>query len=376
MKVLVVGGIRPDFINLSVLLEEMKRQRVKSVFVNTGQHYSYNLSKIFFNELGLPSPDYNLNMPDGLDQGKQMGFVFSKIGDVLKKENPDIVVSFSDANPATFAIVAAKMGYKVAHLEAGMRSMDRRMPEEINRRAVDAISDLYFCPTEEASNNLLLENVAPKKIKVVGKLLIDVLKKFEPKIKIEEQEVIENHGEGSYIFSTIHRPENTESRSNLQNILKSLELAAKKYERPVVASFHPRTTQAMSRFGLKASKDVFIRGPMGMFEFVAYERNAYCYIGDSGTCQEETTYYGVPSVITRASTERWETVNEGTSELGGNKDGTIKAETVLKQLSKAIKKVETGNWTNPYKPGASKKIVSALKKKQDWIKKKKVMWND
>ena len=374
LKVLVVGGIRPDFISLSVLLDELKRQKLETVFVNTGQHYSFNLAKVFFEELGLDEPDYTLDMPTGLGQGKQTGFVMSNIEAILLKENPDIVISFSDANPSTFAIVAAKMGFKVAHLEAGMRSGDRRMPEEINRRAVDAISDMHFCPTPGARSNLLDENVFSEKIFVSGKLIVDVLEKYKDKIKEKEKEL--NYKPKSYIFSTIHRPENTESRENLENILIALNLAAEKYKKIVLACFHPRTIAAMEKFKIKIGNQITVFEPVGMFEFVALEKNAFCYVGDSGTCQEETTIFGVPCIITRPSTERPETVEIGTSVIAGYRDGTINGGNILMEIDHSLNKVRDGNYQNPYISGAAERIVDTLNYQQDWIKKKKVMWND
>ena len=378
MKLVIVGGIRPDIINLSCLFQELQNKKIDFVFVWTGQHYSKNLSEIFFTELNVAPPKYMLNMPEGLGQGGQSGFVIKEIEEILLKEKPDAVISFSDANPCLAAITATKLGIKVIHLESGLRSNDFRMPEEKNRRIVDSISDLLFCPTRQAESNLWLENVHPKKIVVCGKLIIDVLKKHEQDIREAEKRIFGNDELGmlekqDYIFTTLHRAENVQSKQNLQNILTGIGIISKKYDKPVLAYLHPRTITAINQYRIKKPENFGVYDPTGFFDFVALEKNAFMYIGDSGTCSEETTYFNIPSLITRPTTERPETVTDGTSVLVGKQDGTFNPETFANKTREALNKIPKKGL---YKAGTANTITRTLKEKEEWIRDDKVMWDD
>lgn len=368
MKVLVVGGVRPDWINLSVLLPELDKAKIETVLVHTGQHYSYFLDKIFFDELNIREPNYYLGVKD-MGHGFQNGELFKKIEPIIQKEKPDLAISFSDANPSLFAFIASKHHIKVAHLEAGMRSNDWRMPEEKNRRMIDSISDIFFCPEEFAKLNLLNEGVQENKIHVVGKLIIDAI--YKHKDRIEESDILEkmNLEKNKYVLSVVHRPENTESLTNMKNIVDALNELNEKL--PVLAFWHPRTQRVIDKFNLKPNFN--INNPIGFFDFVNLQKNTKCTIGDSGGIEEQACYLGTPCVTLRISTERPETKFAGGNIIAGHYTGLMIKDNIIKCFEEIIEKKHINN---PYKEGAAKRIVDILVKNNYWINKEKVWWND
>jgi len=368
LKYLIVLGIRPDIINYQPIVNELNRRKCDYVIVHTGQHYSYFFDGLFFKQLKFPKPDYHLKVGSGT-QAQQLGTLIQRFERVLLKEKPDLVFSFSDANPALSAIVASKMGIKIAHLEAGMRSYDWRMPEEKNRRLVDSISDYLFTPTLGTKQNLLREGHPTHKIFRVGKPVYDVLNNFKKEIeqnKILEKLQIEKK---DYFLVTAHRPENVGFKRPLKNIIESLNELHKKYEKDIIFPIHPRTRKSIKKFGIKLSKGIRLFDPVGFLEFSKLEKNAFCCVTDSGTVQEDSCIFKVPCVTMRISTERSETVEVGSNIVAGlNKKHILKAVDIMINRKP--------NWKNPYgKPDSAKKTIKILEERKSEILKPKVWWD-
>ena len=368
MKYLIVLGIRPDIINYQPIVSELNRRKCDYVIVHTGQHYSYFFDGLFFKQLKFPKPDYHLKVGSGT-QAQQLGTLIQRFEKVLLKEKPDLVFSFSDANPALSAIVASKMGIKIAHLEAGMRSFDWRMPEEKNRRLIDSISDYLFTPTLNTKQNLLREGHPTHKIFRVGKPVYDVLNNFRKEIdqnKVLEKLQLEKK---DYFLVTAHRPENVGFKRPLKNIIESLNELHKKYEKDIIFPIHPRTRKSIKKFGIKLSKGIRLFDPVGFLEFSKLEKNAFCCVTDSGTVQEDSCIFKVPCVTIRISTERSETVEVGSNIVAG-----LNKKHILKAIDIMINRKP--NWKNPYgKPDSAKKTIKILEERSSEILKPKVWWD-
>ena len=350
---MIVLGIRPDIINYQPLVNEFKCKKIDFSIVHTGQHYSYFFDGLFFKQLNFPKPDYHLKIGSGT-QSQQLGKLVQKFEKVLLKEKPDLVFSFSDANPALSGIVASKMGIKVAHLEAGMRSYDWRMQEEKNRRLLDSISDYLFTPTSSTKQNLINEGIPNHRIFQVGKPIFEVLENF--KEQIDKNEILD-------------RPENVGVKRPLKNILDALGKIHKKYEKVIIFPMHPRTRASIKKFGLKIPKGIRILDPVGFLEFSKLEKNAFCCVTDSGTVQEDACIFRVPCVTMRISTERSETIEVGSSIAAG-----VNSEHIIDAVDKMVNRKT--NWKNPYgKPNFSKKIIKVLDKLDDEICSPKVWWD-
>lgn len=365
---MVVLGIRPDIINLYPIVKELQKRKCDYTIVHTGQHYSYFFDKLFFEQLNFPKPDYHLKIGSGT-QAQQMAALVERFEKVLLKEKPDLVFSFSDANPALSGIVASKMGIKVAHLEAGMRSYDWRMPEEKNRRLMDSISDYLFTPTSGTRQNLLNEGIPSHRIFQVGKLIVDVLEHF--KEEIGKDKILEKLGieKKEYFLVTAHRPENVGLKTPLKNILESLGELYKTYGKIVIFPIHPRSRAGIKKFKLQVPEGVRLMDPLGFLEFSKLEKNAFCCVTDSGTVQEDSCIFKVPCVTMRISTERSETVEVGSNIVAG-----LNKKHILEAVHKMVNKKT--NWKNPYgKPNCAKKTMDVLEDREKEILSPKVWWD-
>ena len=365
---MIVLGIRPDIINYQPIVRQLQKRNCDFTIVHTGQHYSYFFDGLFFKQLDFPKPDYHLRIGSGT-QAQQLSKLIAKFERVLVKERPDLVFSFSDANPALSAIVASKMGIKIAHLEAGMRSHDWRMPEEKNRRIIDSISDYYFTPTKGTRQNLRSEGVPAHKIFKVGKPIYDVLHNF--KDEIEASTILEEIGvePGGYFLVTVHRPENVVPKTPLKNIISALGKLCKKYQRPVIFPIHPRTRQSILNHRIKLPKGIRLYDPIGFLEFSKLEKNAFCCVTDSGTVQEDACIFRVPCVTTRISTERSETVDVGSNIVAG-----LNEKHILESVEEMINRKT--DWKNPYgRPNSAQKTVDALESREDEIQSPKIWWD-
>ena len=368
IKYMIVLGIRPDIINLQPIVKELQRRKCDYTIVHTGQHYSYFFDKLFFEQLKFPNPDYHLKIGSGT-QAQQLAATVEKFEKVLLKEKPDLVFSFSDANPALSGIVASKMGIKVAHLEAGMRSYDWRMPEEKNRRLMDSISDYLFTPTSSTRQSLLDEGIPAHRIFQVGKPIFDVIHNFQN--EIDKNDILDKLGieKGKYFLVTAHRPENVGIKSALRNIIESLGELYRIYGKRIIFPIHPRSRASLKSFGLKVPEGITLMDPLGFFEFSKLEKNAFCCVTDSGTVQEDACIFKVPCVTMRISTERSETVEIGSNIVAGlNKKHILEAVDIMVHRK--------ANWKNPYgTPTSAKKTIEILEKKKKEILSPKVWWD-
>ena len=319
MKVLAVVGARPNFPKISPILEALRQYSdVTSLLVHTGQHYDQSMSGSLFEELEIPPPDVNLGVGSGTNAA-QTAEIMARLAPVIASERPDLVVVVGDVNStAAGALTAAKSNVRVAHVEAGLRSFDRTMPEEINRIVTDAISDLCFTTEPAANDNLLREGVPAERIHHVGNVMIDTLFRFRS--RAAESPILDTFGltPRRYAVLTLHRASNVDDPAALTHLLNGVGVVQE--DIPIVFPVHPRTRER-----LRHIPDVAINGqgllavePLGYLDFVQLMANALCVLTDSGGIQEETTALGVPCLTLRSNTERPITVSEGTNRLVGS----------------------------------------------------------
>jgi UDP-N-acetylglucosamine 2-epimerase (non-hydrolysing) len=318
-KVLLVVGARPNFMKMAPPYFEMARTPgLTPLIVHTGQHYDYVMSQAFFEDLELPQPHHFLGTGSG-SHAEQTARIMVEFEKVVLAEKPDLVVVFGDVNSTVAcSLTAKKLLIPVAHVEAGLRSFDETMPEEINRRVTDAISDLLFTPSPDGDANLIHDGVPKNKIHQVGNIMIDSLVSILTKINQDHQDqIVQRFGveKKRYALVTLHRPSNVDERDGLERILGYLnKLAA---EVPVVFPIHPRTRKNIEALGIDATfrDGLRIVEPVRYREFITLEKNAGFVLTDSGGIQEETTYLGLPCLTLRPNTERPITITEGTNEL-------------------------------------------------------------
>ena len=326
MKILNVVGARPNFMKIAPLIRDMnaRKDRIEHLLVHTGQHYDKSMSDDFFVQLGIPQPDVNLGIGSA-SHAQQTAKILTAFESVLVEHNPDMVVVVGDVNSTmACALVAAKSGVKVAHVEAGLRSFDRTMPEEINRILTDALSDLLFTTEEAGNENLRREGIPREKIFFVGNVMIDTLVHClaamppgPPHPGLEKKE---------YAVITLHRPSNVDHPETLKGMLRAFQDISKNLK--LVIPLHPRTRANIERFGLSDAlrtleENAVVTGPVGYVDMLRLVKDSRMVITDSGGIQEETTYLGVPCITLRANTERPSTVTLGTNTLVGSDTGKL-----------------------------------------------------
>ena len=360
MKISIILGTRPEMIKMSPIIRELENHGSDYFIIHTGQHYSYNLDKIFFEELELPEPKYNLDVGSG-SHAEETGKMLIGIEKVLKEEKPDVVLVEGDTNTVLAgALAASKLSIKVGHVEAGLRSYDRNMPEEINRVLADHISDYLFAPTEKAKENLLREGIEKDKIFVTGNTIVDaIFQNLEiAKRKVDILNKLNLTSE-EYFLVTAHRQENVDIKERLKGILDGLELIYTEFNFPIIYPIHPRTMKRIEDFRLEIPEGVELIKPLGFLEFLQLEANAKLVLTDSGGVQEETCILNVPCVTLRDNTERPETLEVKSNVLAGVSQNKI-LEGVKLMLSKEKK------WENPFGDGmAGKKIINLVKNKNE-----------
>lgn len=314
MKILHVVGARPNFMKVAPLVAALRASTgaVEQVLVHTGQHYDHQMSRLFFEDLDLPPPDEYLGVGSGT-HAEQTARVMLAFEPALLKHQPDWVLVVGDVNSTlACALVCAKLGLPLAHVEAGLRSGDRSMPEEINRLLTDQIADLLFTPSPDAGANLIREGIDPAKIHFVGNVMIDSLVKMLPKAR--SRPLLERLGlrPRQYTLVTLHRPSNVDDAPTLTEIISALEQMARC--QPVVFPVHPRTRSRMESLGLRPE---FVRllEPLGYLDFLCLMDSASLVLTDSGGIQEETTFLGIPCLTVRSTTERPITLTHGTNRL-------------------------------------------------------------
>ncbi|TMQ61019.1 MAG: UDP-N-acetylglucosamine 2-epimerase (non-hydrolyzing) [Candidatus Eisenbacteria bacterium] len=321
-EILCVVGARPNFMKMAPILRSLRPfPQIRPYLVHTGQHYDEDMSRVFFDELGLPVPDRDLDV--GSDShARQTARIMTAFEPVVEDRAPKLVIVVGDVNSTlACSLVAVKLGVPVAHVEAGLRSRDRTMPEEINRLVTDAVSDLLFATSADAVDNLRAEGVPSAKIHLVGNPMIDTLRLHLPAAR--ERRAAERLGlkERSYALVTLHRPSNVDQPENLRRVMEALgQLAAKI---PVLFPVHPRTRERMVRGGLDPPAGLRITEPLGYLDFLSLMDRARFLLTDSGGIQEETTALGVPCLTLRANTERPVTIAEGTNRLLGDDPASI-----------------------------------------------------
>src|SRR5437868_2835527 len=320
MKILHVLGTRPNFMKAAPVLRALSsRADAQQILVHTGQHYDRNLSDIFFEQLGIPQPNFNLEVGSG-SHAAQTAEIMRRFEPVILEQKPEVVVVYGDVNSTlAAALVCSKLLVPVAHVEAGLRSFDRTMPEEINRLVTDRLSDFLFTPSVDGNENLAKEGVAKETIFCVGNVMIDTLVTLLP---IAER-CPKNGLPERYALVTLHRPSNVDDSDILKRILRSLADISEQLA--VVFPAHPRTRQRIAEFGIKVEK-LHLLDPVPYIEFLALQRGATVVITDSGGIQEETTYLGVPCLTVRNNTERPITVTLGTNVLVGQERERLSTE--------------------------------------------------
>lgn len=313
MKILTIVGARPQFIKAAVVSRELRKKH-EEILVHTGQHYDANMSDIFFNELDLPLPNYDLAIGSA-SHGRQTGKMLIKIEDVLLKEEPDAVLVYGDTNSTLAgALAAAKLNIKIAHIEAGLRSFNREMPEEVNRVLTDHVSDFLFCPSKTAVDNLVKEGVH-NGIHLVGDVMMDALNWIITAHSENAQEKFENLilDDKGYLLLTVHRAENTDDPKRLQSLISALN----QIEERIIWPIHPRTRKKINQFKTKLSENIHIVNPVGYMEMVLLQSHARKILTDSGGMQKEAYWLKVPCITLRDETEWVETVEAGWNLITG-----------------------------------------------------------
>jgi UDP-N-acetylglucosamine 2-epimerase (non-hydrolysing) len=329
MKVMTIFGTRPEIIRLSRVIPLLDEFCVH-ILVYTGQNYDPNLSDIFFDELGVRKPDIHMGV-QATSFADQAGQIISKSGAIFADHKPNRLLILGDTNSGLSAIVAARMGIPVFHMEAGNRCYDDRVPEEINRRIIDHSSEILMPYTERSKDNLVREGIPRQRIYVTGNPIYEVLTHYAPQIHASTILSQLNLTPHAYFLVTMHRAENVDDPVRLRGLLTGLTQIGETYRQPVIVSLHPRTADKLKRFDIAIqSSYVQLLTPFGFFDFVKLEQHARCIISDSGTVQEEATIFNIPSVTIRDVTERAETIEVGGNMLsGGDADDLRRAVDVV-----------------------------------------------
>lgn len=356
MKFCIILGTRPEIIKLSPVIRELAKRSVDHFIIHTNQHYSKQMDMIFFKELKLKQPKYNLDVGSGT-HGEQTGKMIIGIEKILKKERPDHIIVQGDTNTVIAGAMAAakELSIKISHVEAGLRSYDRTMPEEINRIIADHISDYLFAPTKTEQAILIQEGIPRDNIHVVGNTIVDaVMQNIDiantQKSVLKEFQLKKNN----YFLLTLHRPSNVDNSRTLKNIFESINTLSKEYNTKTIFPCHPRTLKQIKKFKISIGAHIKYVEPLGYLKMLKLLQNARLVFTDSGGIQEEACILRTPCVTLRYNTERPDTLEVGGNILAGNEK---------KQINKATQEILSRqiNWYNPFGDGTSgKKIIKIL----------------
>ncbi len=368
MKVINVAGARPNFMKIAPLMEAWKTfPGVEALLVHTGQHYDEKMSDLFFRQLGIPEPDYNLEVGSA-SHAVQTADVMVRFEELCLKLKPDLILVVGDVNSTVAcSLVAAKLQIKIAHVEAGLRSNDRAMPEEVNRLVTDVLSDFLFTTSPDADENLISEGIAKEKIFFTGNVMIDTLLKFRKEAESEASSFPYLKPK-SFALATLHRPSNVDNKEKLAEILSAFEEIGK--DMPVIFALHPRTLKQIKHFGLggtwktfrqdkPAEPGILTAPPFGYLQFMYLTGNAGVVLTDSGGIQEETTVLHVPCLTLRENTERPVTITSGTNQLViPSKKNILKAYQKVKEH-----RIDTSRMPEKWDGNAAMRICSLLVEK-------------
>lgn len=364
-KIIHIVGARPNFIKLAPLQKNLANWGYfEQKIIHTGQHYDVRMSDVFFEELQISSPDYHLGVGSG-SHTEQTAKIMLALEPILKQEQPDCVLVYGDVNSTLAAtLVCTKMRLRIAHIEAGLRSFDNSMPEEINRILTDRVSDMLFTPSEDANENLLREGISQEKIYWVGNIMIDSLFVALEIIEKEPQKVqksnqwVEKFGKKGYILSTVHRPSNVDNKDELFKLFQMLNQISA--TTPIILPIHPRTYKQLQEnlSDISLNGNLQIIEPLGYLDFVNLQKNALCILTDSGGIQEESSVLQVPCFTLRPNTERPITVEQGTNTLIGSKFDLL-----LEKINEILNGKEKKGKNIPLWDGkTSQRIIEILQK--------------
>ncbi len=354
MKISIVLGTRPEIIKMSSIINECEKLKLDYFILHTGQHYSYDMDRTFFQQLELPEAKHNLGVESG-SHGEQTGKMLMGVETILQEEKPDVVLVEGDTNTVLAgALAASKLGIKVGHVEAGLRSFDKKMPEETNRILTDHCSDFLFAPTPKAKQNLVKEGISREAIYITGNTIVDAVHLYSELLKDADFIRQSDLRYKEYFLVTIHRQENVDSAEKFTRILHGLEKVEKEFHLPLIYPLHPRSRKKMREFKIEPTT-VKLIGPIDFLSFLRLEAGARVVLTDSGGVQEEACLLGVPCVTLRDNTERPETLDVGSNVLAGTDPLKI-----LESVKLMVDKKP--DWENPFGDGTSgKRIVKILK---------------
>lgn len=365
-KVMTIVGTRPELIKMSRVIAELD-QHLDHVLVHSGQNYDYELNQIFFDDLEIRKPDHFLNVT-GETAAKSIADVIAKADDVLALEQPDALLLYGDTNTCLAVIAAKRRKIPVFHMEAGNRCFDQRVPEELNRKVLDHLSDINLVLTEHARHYLIAEGIHAETIIKTGSHMQEVLEYYMPKIEASDVLVRENLQKGQFFIVSAHREENVDSQENLLQLVQTFKKLVEQFKLPVIVSTHPRTRKRLEALNLNLD-DPLIRfvKPYGFLDFIKLQKSAYCVLSDSGTITEESSLLGFPAVTIRNTHERPEGMDQGTLIMSG-----LKAERVVESVKVVTQQFEKN--ANPiqtvpdYQGGAvSKQVVRVVLSYIDYV---------
>ena len=372
LKVMTVVGTRPEIIKLSRVIPELDKY-TKHVLVHTGQNFDYELNEIFFNELKLRKPDYFLNAA-GKTATETITNVITKVDLLLEKEMPDAFLVYGDTNSCMSVIPAKKRKIPIFHMEAGNRCFDQRVPEEVNRKIVDHLSDINMPLSEHARRYLLSEGLRPETIIKTGSPMTEVLAFHEE--EINKNRILEREGlkKGEYFIVSAHREENIDSPHNFSNLLDTLSAIVQKYKKKVIVSTHPRTKKKLESIGFVNNNPLIeFMKPFGFLEYVKMEQNAFCVISDSGTITEESSILHFPAIMIRQAHERPEGMDEASVVMSG-----LRSDRVIESIDLVTSQYADDNNSihsiKDYAPdNVSKKVVRIILSYTDYVN--RVVWH-
>ena len=366
LKVMTLLGTRPELIKMSRVIAELDKQ-VKHVFVHSGQNYDYELNQVFFEDLEIRKPDHFLNAA-GETAAKSIAEVISKADDIFELEKPDALLLYGDTNTCLAIIAAKRRKIPVFHMEAGNRCFDQRVPEELNRKVLDHLSDINMVLTEHARRYLIAEGIRQETIIKTGSHMQEVLEYYMPKIKKSDVLTRESLDEGKYFIVSAHREENVDTPENLRDLVSTLRALADEYLYPIIVSTHPRTRKRLDNLGENLDHPLirFVK-PFGLLDYIRLQMSAFCILSDSGTITEEASLLDLPAITIRNAHERPEGMDEGTLVMSG-----LKAERVLESVRVITCQHQRSERVIPvvkdYEGGpVSKKIVRVVLSYTDYI---------